>query len=59
MPVYWGVDLPERGLINENKYCFGTDLHLPGEGPVFTANAPEIIRGYYETLANAIKEKLT
>jgi hypothetical protein len=58
IPVYWGIDLPERGLINENKYCFGTDLHYPGEGPVFTANAPEIIRGYYETLANAIKEKL-
>ena len=27
MPVYWGVDLPERGLINEDKYCFGPELH--------------------------------
>ena len=59
IPVYWGVDLPERGLINEDKYCFGPDLHYPGEGPVFTSDGPKIIQGYYDSLANVIKDKLT
>ena len=22
IPLYWAIDLPEKGLINENKYCF-------------------------------------
>ena len=22
IPIYWAIDLPEKGLINENKYCF-------------------------------------
>jgi hypothetical protein len=59
IPVYWGVDLPERGLINEDKYCFGPDLHYPGEGQVFTSDGPKIIQGYYDSLANVIKDKLT
>ena len=66
IPVYWGVDLPEYGLISENKYCFGennihnaienTSKYL--EGPIFTKDGPDIIKGYYENLACIIKEKI-
>jgi hypothetical protein len=59
IPVYWGVDLPEPGLINPDAYCFGPHLHYPTKAPIFTENAPSIIREYYETLANVIKCKLT
>jgi hypothetical protein len=62
VPVYWGVDLPERGLINADKYCFGPDIHRPViniEGPIFTEDGPKIIQGYYDTLTNVIKQKLT
>ena len=74
IPFYWAIDLPEKGLINENKYCF-CDIDNPIklkeniknaidnpnyylEGNVFTANAPEIISNYYNTLINNIKIKL-
>lgn len=58
IPVYWGVDLPERGLINEDKYCFGTDLHYPTDGPIFTSDAPNIIESYYVRLKEEIYSNL-
>jgi alpha(1,3/1,4) fucosyltransferase len=58
MPVYWGVDLPERGLINEDKYCFGPDLHYPNDGPVFTGDGPKIIESYYVRLKEEIYSNL-
>ena len=74
IPFYWAIDLPEKGLINENKYCY-CDIDNPIklkeniknaienpnyylEGNVFTANAPDIISNYYNTLINNIKIKL-
>ena len=74
IPFYWAIDLPEKGLINENKYCY-CDIdnpiklkeniknaienpHYYLEGNVFTANAPNIISNYYNTLINNIKIKL-
>jgi len=74
IPFYWAIDLPEKGLINENKYCFcnidnpiklkeniKNAIENPNyylEGNVFTANAPDIISNYYNTLINNIKMKL-
>ena len=58
IPVYWGVDLPERGLINEYKYCFGPDLHYPKEGPLFTSDGPKIIESYYLSLKEEIYRNL-
>jgi hypothetical protein len=74
IPLYWAIDLPEKGLINENKYCF-CNINSPNElkiqikhamtnpdyyleGNVFTDNAPEIISNYYTTLITNIKIKL-
>lgn len=67
IPVYWGVGLPEYGLINDNKYCFGENtvpdaIKNPSkylEGPIFTKDGPDIIKGYYENLVLVIKEKLS
>ena len=74
IPFYWAIDLPEKGLINENKYCFcnidnpiklkeniKNAIENPNyylEGNVFTDNAPDIINNYYNTLINNIKIKL-
>jgi hypothetical protein len=66
IPLYWAIDLPEQGLINQNKYCF-CNVNNPSElkteinkamtnpnyyleGNVFTKDAPEIISNYYNTL---------
>lgn len=74
IPFYWAIDLPEKGLINENKYCF-CDIDNPIklkeniknaidnpnyylEGNVFTDDAPDIISNYYNTLITNIKIKL-
>jgi len=74
IPFYWAIDLPEKGLINENKYCY-CDIDNPIklkeniknaienpnyylEGNVFTDTAPDIISNYYNTLINNIKIKL-
>ena len=74
IPLYWAIDLPEKGLINENKYCF-CNINNPNElkiqikhamtnpdyyleGNVFTDAAPDIISNYYTTLINNIKIKL-
>lgn len=74
IPLYWAVDLPEKGLINENKYCF-CNIDNPNElkaqinkalahpdyyleGNVFTEEAPIILSNYYNTLISNIKIKL-
>ena len=74
IPFYWAIDLPEKGLINENKYCFcdidnpiklkeniKNAIYNPNyylEGNVFTDTAPDIISNYYNTLINNKKIKL-
>ena len=74
IPLYWAIDLPEKDLINKNKYCF-CDIDNPIklkenikhaienpnyylEGNVFTDDAPDIISNYYNTLISNIKIKL-
>ena len=66
IPIYWGWDPPEKGLLNQNKYCFykGTDnikdvienkeKYL--QGPIFTEDAHEILHGYYTNLSERIKQ---
>ena len=74
IPIYWAIDLPEKGLINENKYCFcninnqkemqdaiSNAISNPNsylEGNVFTENAEYIIQKYYDDLRDNIKIKL-
>jgi len=74
IPLYWAIDLPEKGLINENKYCFCnvnnsddlkeqinkamTNPEYYLEGNVFTENAINIIKKYYDDLRDNIKIKL-
>ena len=71
IPIYWAIDLPEKGLINENKYCFcninnqkemqdalDNAISNPNtylEGNVFTENARYIIQKYYVDLRDNIK----
>ena len=74
IPLYWAIDLPEKDLINKNKYCF-CDIDNPNElniqinhamknpdyyleGNVFTDDAPDIISNYYTTLIKNINIKL-
>ena len=74
IPLYWAIDYPEREILNENKYCFckievphilskkikdaveNSEKYL--EGKVFKENASEVIKEYYESLANGIREVL-
>jgi len=74
IPLYWAIDLPEKGLLNEHKYCFCdidnpiklrekikhvmTNSNYYLKGNVFTDDAPEIISNYYNTLITNIKIKL-
>ena len=74
IPLYWAIDLPEKGLLNEHKYCFCdidnpiklrekikhvmTNSNYYLKGNVFTDDAPEIISTYYNTLITNIKIKL-
>jgi alpha(1,3/1,4) fucosyltransferase len=74
IPLYWAIDLPEKDLINKNKYCFCdidnpiklrekikhvmTNSNYYLKGNVFTDDAPEIISTYYNTLITNIKIKL-
>lgn len=74
IPIYWAIDLPEKGLINENKYCFCNinnqkemedaidnaiiNPNLYLEGNIFTENARQIIQGYYDNLRKNIIIKL-
>ena len=71
IPLYWATALPEKGLINENKYCFCnvdnsnelkeqinkvmTHQKYYLEGNVFTEEAPKILSNYYNTLISNIK----
>ena len=75
IPIYWAIDLPEKGLINENKYCFcninnekqfhdsiENAIMNPKsylEGNIFTENAVNIIQKYYDDLRDNIKIKLS
>ena len=72
--MYWAIDKPEKGLINENKYCFcnvnneselnesiNNAMMYPEkylDGNVFTENAGNIIKEYYDNLRDNIKIKL-
>jgi hypothetical protein len=74
IPIYWAIDLPEKGLINENKYCFCninnqkemedalnntiTNPNAYLDGNIFTENAGLIIQKYYDDLRDNIKIKL-
>jgi hypothetical protein len=74
IPIYWAIDLPEKGLINENKYCFcniNNEKEMTDsienvimnpikylEGNIFTDNARHIIQEYYNDLRDNIKIKL-
>ena len=74
IPLYWGVDKPEKEIINENKYCFcnvENQLLLQENvlncvknkeaflsGPVFKEGGSDIIKGYYDTLFSEINKKL-
>lgn len=71
IPVYWGHDLPEKNIINENKYCFcnlDNEIILQDQinyciknkekyiyGEIFKKDSRNIIDGYYKDLMNKIK----
>lgn len=72
IPIYWGVDKPEKDLICQNKYIYcnlnntdeikirqGVDAYQSFyDGPIFTPDGKYIIDHYYETLQFQIKLKL-
>ena len=72
IPIYWGVDKPEKDLICQNKYIYcninnadikkirqGIDSYQNFyHGPIFTPDAKYIIDHYYDTLQFQIKLKL-
>jgi alpha(1,3/1,4) fucosyltransferase len=74
IPLYWGIDKPEKDIINENKYCFcpienSVELSINIlscidnkniflSGPVFKKGAGDIIKGYYDTLFTEISKKI-
>ena len=70
IPVYWGHDRPESGIINTNKYCFA-DIHNKQEmhrsvvdcvnnpekylqGDFFTKDAKEHVQQMYTNLTTSI-----
>tara|TARA_B100000902_G_scaffold399589_1_gene471211 strand:- start:4226 stop:5119 length:894 start_codon:yes stop_codon:yes gene_type:complete len=71
IPLYWGHDLPEKEILNKNKYCFCNiednnilkqqieDVVLNKnkyiEGKIFNENAKNVIETYYNDLINEIK----
>lgn len=72
IPLYWGHDLPEKDILNINKYCF-CDINNNNKleiqikdiivnknkyimGSVFNNNAKKIIDTYYNDLINEIKK---
>jgi hypothetical protein len=65
IPLYWGVDSPEPGLIHTNKYCFcrGVDaikhvIEHPDEytkGALFTDDAPKMVSEFYQNLIEHIR----
>lgn len=74
IPLYWGHDLPEKEILNQNKYCFCNiddnnilkqqieDVVINKnkyiEGKIFNKNAKNIIETYYNDLINEIKKYL-
>ena len=72
IPLYWGYDLPEKDIINNNKYCFcdinnnleqqikhvilNKNKYI--EGNIFNDNAKNIIEIYYNDLIENIKKYL-
>lgn len=74
IPIYWGHELPETGIINSNKYCFA-DISNKQEmqrnivdcignpskyidGPFFTSDAKTHIQSMYTNLTNKIEKLL-
>lgn len=65
IPLYWGIDSPEPGIIHTNKYCFyrGVDaiehaITHPDEytkGPLFTDDAPKMLSDFYQNLIEHIR----
>ena len=71
IPIYWGNDLPEKNIINVNKYCFcnidnniklkkqieDVVLNIPeySSGSLFTEQAPIYISKYYTDLTLNLK----
>lgn len=74
IPLYWGHDLPEKDILNKNKYCFCKvednnilkqqihDVVLNRnkyiEGKIFNDKAKNVIETYYNDLINEIKNFL-
>lgn len=72
IPLYWGHDLPEKEILNKNKYCFCNiddnnilkqqieDVVINKnkyiEGKIFNENARIVIETYYNDLINEIKK---
>lgn len=72
IPLYWGHDLPEKDILNQNKYCFCNvnDNNILKqqiedvvfnrdkyiEGFIFNDNAKNVIETYYNDLINEIKK---
>jgi len=72
IPIYWGYDLPEKEILNQNKYCFCNmnDINILKqqikdvvlnrriyiEGKIFNEHAKDIVEIYYEDLVNEIKK---
>lgn len=62
IPVYWGVGLPEDGLINTNKYCHPNNIKYAIDhqseylnGPIFTDSGGTILSQFYEELISQIR----
>ena len=71
IPLYWAIDLPEKDIINTNKYCFCNINNKENmkksiedvvkfpekylKGNLFTNNAKNIVNNYYEDLIYNIK----
>lgn len=74
IPLYWGHDLPEKEILNKNKYCFCKiednnilkqqiedvvkNKNKYIEGKIFNDNAKNIIETYYNDLIEEIKKNI-
>ena len=72
IPLYWGHDLPEKDILNKNKYCFCNiennnilkqqihdvvfNKNKYIKGFIFNDNAKNVIETYYNELINEIKK---
>tara|TARA_B100002051_G_scaffold272849_1_gene310367 strand:- start:88 stop:1743 length:1656 start_codon:yes stop_codon:yes gene_type:complete len=71
IPLYWGIDLPEKDILKENCYCFmnientillkqqiaiATQKDIKLD--IFTKQAPYVLDNYYKTLEWQLKAKL-